>query len=212
MHNTQERSTGSAVMLVTMALLAGPAAPQARSHPLSGEARSDYATVRSFIVRAAEKMADEETAATAPPAPGGEYTQHHAALGKLTIAVAEAMPPGEYDFRPDPPSMSFGEQMSHIAKTNYGYCAGLRDIKAPPMPQAAGKDAIVNALSDSFKYCATVVSNLTDDQLSNPHSSPDGVLPGRDILLAFYVHVAHHRGQAEVYLRDKGIKPPSFIF
>jgi len=27
-----------------------------------------------------------------------------------------------------------------------------------------------------------------------------------------YVHVAHHRGQAEVYLRDKGIKPPSFTF
>jgi uncharacterized damage-inducible protein DinB len=24
------------------------------------------------------------------------------------------------------------------------------------------------------------------------------------------VHVAHHRGQAEVYLRDKGIKPPSY--
>jgi len=26
-----------------------------------------------------------------------------------------------------------------------------------------------------------------------------------------YVHVAHHRGQAEVYLRDKGIKPPSYM-
>jgi uncharacterized damage-inducible protein DinB len=25
-----------------------------------------------------------------------------------------------------------------------------------------------------------------------------------------YVHVAHHRGQAEIYLRDKGIKPPSY--
>jgi len=25
-----------------------------------------------------------------------------------------------------------------------------------------------------------------------------------------YVHVAHHHGQAEIYLRDKGIKPPSY--
>jgi hypothetical protein len=50
-----------------------------------------------------------------------EYAQHAAALGKLTVAVAEAMPPVQYDFRPDPPSMSFGEQMSHIAQTNYGY-------------------------------------------------------------------------------------------
>jgi uncharacterized damage-inducible protein DinB len=25
-----------------------------------------------------------------------------------------------------------------------------------------------------------------------------------------YVHVAHHRGQAEIYLRDKGIRPSSY--
>jgi len=43
------------------------------------------------------------------------------------------------------------------------------------------------------------------------NNSPDGRLPGREILLAMYVHVAHHRGQAEVYLRDKGITPPSYI-
>jgi uncharacterized damage-inducible protein DinB len=42
------------------------------------------------------------------------------------------------------------------------------------------------------------------------HNSPDGKLPGRDVLLAMYVHVAHHRGQAEIYLRDNGIKPPSY--
>jgi uncharacterized damage-inducible protein DinB len=36
-------------------------------------------------------------------------------------------------------------------------------------------------------------------------------LSGREVLLAMYVHVAHHRGQAEIYLRDKGIKPPSYM-
>ena len=30
------------------------------------------------------------------------------------------------------------------------------------------------------------------------------------ILLAMYIHVAHHRGQAEIYLRDNGIKPPPY--
>jgi uncharacterized damage-inducible protein DinB len=51
---------------------------------------------------------------------------------------------------------------------------------------------------------------MTEEQLSRVHNSPDGRLPGREVLLAFFVHVAHHRGQAEVYLRDKGIKPPSY--
>jgi uncharacterized damage-inducible protein DinB len=31
-----------------------------------------------------------------------------------------------------------------------------------------------------------------------------------DVLLAMFVHVAHHRGQAEIYLRDNGIVPPPY--
>jgi uncharacterized damage-inducible protein DinB len=72
------------------------------------------------------------------------------------------------------------------------------------------KDAVVKFLSDSFEYCSSVISNLTGAQLEAVHDSPDGRLPGREVLLAMYVHVAHHRGQAEIYLRDKGIKPPSY--
>jgi uncharacterized damage-inducible protein DinB len=56
-----------------------------------------------------------------------------------------------------------------------------------------------------------VIPFLTEDQLSKVHNSPDGRLPGREVLLAMYIHVAHHRGQAEIYLRDKGIKPPSYM-
>jgi uncharacterized damage-inducible protein DinB len=56
-----------------------------------------------------------------------------------------------------------------------------------------------------------VIPNLTAEQLNKTHDSPDGRLLGREILLAMYIHVAHHRGQAEIYLRDKGIKPPSYM-
>jgi len=59
-----------------------------------------------------------------------------------------------------------------------------------------------------FEAQARGDKNLTEEQLSMPHNSPDGRLLGREILLAMYIHVAHHRGQAEIYLRDKGIKPP----
>jgi uncharacterized damage-inducible protein DinB len=51
---------------------------------------------------------------------------------------------------------------------------------------------------------------MTDAQMSAAHDSPDGRMPGKEVLLAMYVHVAHHRGQAEIYLRDKGIKPPGY--
>ena len=65
-------------------------------------------------------------------------------------------------------------------------------------------------LQDSFNYCTPLIRGLTDEQLSAKHNSPDGTLTGREVLLALYIHVAHHPGQAEIYLRDKGIKPPSY--
>lgn len=140
----------------------------------------------------------------------GEYSKHFGALSKLSVAVAQAMPPDQYGFRPHSESMTFGELMSHIATTNYQFCAGLRDSATPALPSPADKDAVVKFLSDSFDYCSGIIPNRTDEQLNRIHSSPDGRLPGKEVLLAMYVHVAHHRGQAEIYLRDKGIRPPQY--
>ncbi|HEX8836900.1 MAG TPA: DinB family protein [Candidatus Acidoferrum sp.] len=149
-------------------------------------------------------------AAPAPSDAAGEYAKHFAALSGLSVAVAKAMPPDQYGFRPHPESMDFGQLMSHIATTNYQFCAGLKDSAPPAMPSPTEKDVVVKFLSDSFEYCFSVISNLTGVQLDAVHDSPDGRLPGREVLLAMYIHVAHHRGQAEIYLRDKGVRPPSY--
>jgi len=140
----------------------------------------------------------------------GEYSKHFGALSQLSIAVAQAMPPDQYSYRPHPESMTFGELMSHIATTNYQFCAGLKDSDTPTLPTPVDKDAVMKFLSDSFAYCSAVIPKLTAEQLDKAHNSPDGHLPGRDILLAMYIHVAHHRGQAEIYLRNKGIRPPPY--
>ena len=141
-----------------------------------------------------------------------EYSQHFDALHKLSVSVADAMPAEKYTFRPDPGSMTFGELISHIATTNFSFCAGLQDSAAPQTapPSDKDKEAVVKYLSSSFEYCAAIIPNLTGQQLTNVHNSPDGRLSGRAVLLAMFVHVAHHRGQAEIYLRDNGIKPPSY--
>jgi uncharacterized damage-inducible protein DinB len=150
------------------------------------------------------------TAFAASPGAAAEYSKHFEALSKLSVAVAQAMPADQYAFRPHPDSMNFGALMSHIAATNYQFCAGLKDSEPPALPSPTDKEAVVKFLGDSFAYCSEVIPTLTEAQLNQTHNSPDGRLPGREVLLAMYVHVAHHRGQAEIYLRDKGIKPPSY--
>ncbi|HLM97728.1 MAG TPA: DinB family protein [Bryobacteraceae bacterium] len=56
------------------------------------------------------------------------------------------------------------------------------------------------------------MNSVTDARMNSIHSTPDGNLNGRELLLALCVHMAHHRGQAEIYLRIKGIKPPGYVF
>jgi|SRR5579864_1210121 len=141
-----------------------------------------------------------------------EFGKRWARTRPLTIGVAQAMPPVQYEFRPDPGSMSFAEQIAHIAQINYAFCAGLKDTAPPPMPSATDKDALIIFLGDSFDYCSATIAAVTPEQMDRPHSSPDGRLNGRELLLALYVHLAHHRGQEEVYLRIKGIKPPQYVF
>jgi uncharacterized damage-inducible protein DinB len=149
-------------------------------------------------------------AADSAVSPAGEYARHLAALAQLSVAVAEAMPAEKYSFRPHPESMTFGELMSHIATTNYQFCAGLKDSDPPSLASPSDRDGIGKFLADSFRYCTEVVTNLSEQQLSAVHNSPDGRLSGREVLLAMYIHLAHHRGQAEIYLRANGIKPPGY--
>src|SRR5215471_18438286 len=89
-----------------------------------------------------------QRAAAASSNAAGEYAKHLAALSKLSVAVAEAMPPDQYSFRPHPESMDFGQLMSHIATTNYQFCAGLKDSQQPALPLPTEKDAVVKFLND----------------------------------------------------------------
>ena len=148
--------------------------------------------------------------ALAATPPAGEYAQHLAALKALSVAVAEAMPAEHWSYKPHPESMGFGVLMSHIATTNYQFCAGLKDSAPPELATATDRAGVIKLLSGSFDYCSSVVESLTNEQLAAMHNSPDGRLTGREVLLAMYVHVAHHRGQAEIYLRANGIKPPGY--
>ena len=71
---------------------------------------------------------------------------------------------------------------------------------------------MVKYIGDSFDYCSAQISSVTNEQMNSIHNTPDGRLNGRELLLALYVHMAHHRGQAEIYLRIKGIRPPPYVF
>ena len=160
-----------------------------------------------FILTWAAMAAD-----TAQSSYAAEFGKRWTATRKLAVGVADAMPANEYAFKPDPPSMDFGEQMVHIAVINYAFCAALKDEKSPATAKPKEKTDFVELMGDSFDYCSAQITSVSEAQMNTIHSTPDGKLNGRELLLALYVHLAHHRGQAEIYLRIKGIKPPPYVF
>jgi uncharacterized damage-inducible protein DinB len=140
----------------------------------------------------------------------------------FTVDVAQAMPADSYGFRPNQEQMSYGQLMAHIGIANAGNCALVAGTKAPAPPEkvAAGrkdpiaidKDTAIKYLQDTFQFCLDTIPTITSEQLMGMTGPEGRQLSGFERLWSYFTHTAHHRGQAEVYLRVKNIKPPAYRF
>lgn len=150
-----------------------------------------------------------------------DFKKHWRTSREFTLAVAEAMPEPDFAFKPNPEEMSFGELMVHIALSQASRFCQVADQKlvlgqgADAQPPDMKKASVVKYLADSFDLCERALAVLKPEQLNRSFEVKWYGMPnatGREILSAMLVHTAHHRGQAEVYLRVKGIKPPLYRF
>jgi uncharacterized damage-inducible protein DinB len=120
-----------------------------------------------------------------------------------TLGVAAAMPDKSYDFKPTESVWNFGELLHHIA---YGiqwwqknYVEGIETAWNPPAVKNNKKE-IESCLTEAYASLQKTVSKTaTNDKVIN----------------GFYAtldHITHHRGQAIIYLRCKGITPPEYTY
>ena len=148
--------------------------------------------------------------------------KHWKVTGDFTIAVAKAMPADQYSFRPVPAEMSFGQLIGHIGNANMGACAvasGMARLTIPAKIVEASKDekvdidkdTAVKFLTDTVDFCNQAVASMTPEKLDAVVGTTRK-MTGFEWLWSYFTHTAHHRGQAEVYLRLNGIKPPDYAF
>ena len=163
--------------------------------------------------------------AAAPKSPA--ETDHQALFAKhwqiskeFTLAVAEAMPAEGYDFKPTVEEMNFGQLVVHIAAQNSDSCASATGTQAPPSipsssatPPATDKQTAIKFLTISFDKCAKEIDAMPPEQWNKQVYKFRGqpVLASEALWYTF-THTAHHRAQAEIYLRLKNIKPPAWRF
>jgi len=149
--------------------------------------------------------------------------KHWKVTSDFTIAVADKMPADGYSFKPVPEELSFGQLIVQIAGANMSACSYASGMPRPAVPPAIAaslkdesgkveKDAAVAFLKTTFDFCNQAVAGMTPEKLDAMVGPASRKMTGFEWLWAYFTHTAHHRGQAEVYLRVKGIKPPDYTF
>jgi len=122
---------------------------------------------------------------------------------EYTLAVAEAMPEKEYDSKPADGIWNFRELLSHIA---YGihwwennFIKRTETAWDPPLAKDT-KQQVLSYINEAYASLKRTISN---------GQAADNVVKGFQATLD---HITHHRGQAILYLRCKGIVPPEYKF
>jgi len=142
---------------------------------------------------------------------------------RYTLQIAEAMPAADYNFAPfgsgaadgvrsGDGARTFGQLMQHIGQAEGFYLGRLGKGTPPAAPQNdASKAATTKYLNEVFDWSIGVVKQLTPADLTKSFGGGRGAaMSGLDLLLNAIVHTAHTRGYSDMYLRNKGVKPPTY--
>src|SRR5215467_9060103 len=202
-NNSMKQLQRSLLVTAALSLLAGSAYPQAaKSSPAAAASPSTPPTIASAIDREISLVEKE------------------------VLDAAEAMPEDKFDFSPEKLKVpgsdykgvrTFGEQLKHIAASNYLIWSPITGEKPPDTvndgkgpDNMKAKADIIKYLKDSFAFGHKAVATLNDSNLVQPITRPNRPPTTRLFLATFApAHAFDHYGQIVEYLRMNGIFPPA---
>ncbi|WP_298545782.1 DinB family protein [uncultured Aquimarina sp.] len=131
---------------------------------------------------------------------------------EYTIDVAKKMPKEHYSYKPMADVRSFGEQLVHIGEGMAYIGNSAFDFQTIQQPNNTNdKDAIIAYLKKQYNVLSDVVEAKDPPYFEETTSFWAGRMSRRKIMNIVFNHCTHHRAQAIVYLRMKGLKVPSYI-
>jgi len=138
---------------------------------------------------------------------------YYEAVKRNLSAMVEKMPEEHFAFRPVPEMRSFGESVAHVADAQARNCnlvsgAGSKTVDAD---KRKTKEELLAALKESFAICDAAFAALTDAQANEMVKMGQSgfQLSKLSLLVSMIAHSNEQHGYMAVYLRLKGIEPPS---
>ena len=159
---------------ILAASLAGALHAQ-NTNPLIAETRNSYNSVKSFLLRAADKMPEEA-----------------------------------YSFKPTPELQTFAQRVAHVAG-QMGTCTSLTgERKQSDANTKTAKADLVTALKASFDACDAAWDSMNDKTAAEMVAGRGSAQRSKlGMLIGNTMHIDEVYGTMTVYMRLKGIVPPS---
>jgi len=165
--------------------------------------------------------AGAQAPAPAPAAQGGQKVplseglrRSYNALKMNLTETAQKFDEAGYSYTPSKDIRVFGAQLAHIANSQFNACAAAKGEANPNQGSNLEKTKttradIVQALADSFAFCDPAFANLTDQSALEFVRQGQNEVARGSVLTNLIVHGNLEYGVLTVYMRTKGMVPPS---
>ena len=129
---------------------------------------------------------------------------------------AEKMPEADYGFKPGPaPELrTYGMLFAHTATSQFGSCSAVLGVPNPNQGrnlevELKTKAEFVKALADSFALCDKAFAALTEQNALEMVKQGQNDVARAAVLANTVIHSNEMYGTGAVYMRAKGLVPPS---
>lgn len=141
----------------------------------------------------------------------GEAKQAYTGIKNNLMKAAEKMPDDGYAFKPTPDIRNYGQLIGHIADSQLRTCSAAKGGEMKPANAASKttKADLVAAMKESFAECDAAFDSLTDANAMEMVKFRNAQRSRIGALMGMIVHSNEEYGYAAVYLRLKGVTPPS---
>jgi hypothetical protein len=156
-------------------------------------------------------MAQAPAAPAGPQGPAAEAQRSYAGVKANILKAADGMPADNYGYKPEPDIRTFARVVNHVSEAQLRTCGtanGTKDLPKVP-PETADKAAIEEVLKASFAECDKAFAGLTDQNLSDSLTFGQGKRTRVGLMWGTVSHDYEQYATLALYMRLKGLTPPS---
>jgi hypothetical protein len=178
--------------------------------------------MKQVVLTLAGVLVVVSTAIAQPPPAGQKLTltqslnrAYNSVKQNLTEEAAK-MSDADYSFKPGPAAelRNFGQLIGHVTNSQFGSCAAALGQPNPNQghnleQELKTKAEFQKALADSFALCDRAFAALTDTNAVEMVKQGQGEIARGGLLANVVAHSNEMYGTGAVYMRAKGLVPPS---